>query len=333
MGPRSNILFAFAVAVLLVAAYFIRDVLLLIYASALFAVMVAPFVHRIEALRIGSWHAGRGAAIVAIILSGVGLGVLAGFVIVPPIAEQFQQFVGGLPGNASHLLQRLREVPAWSSISPDVLQGHISDLAARAVKLVPGIAAALFSLLTLLVLTAYFIIDGERAFSWSISLFPVDAQPRLARALVHARDKMRKWLIGQLLLMLILGGLSAVVYGALGLRYFLLLAVITGAANIVPIVGPVTSVLLASITAGLDSWTKALGVLAFYVVYQQLENAFLTPRIMKETVGLPGLAVLVALSIGGALGGLLGALVAVPSAALIAVLTEEYVLERRLKSA
>ncbi len=73
---------------------------------------------------------------------------------------------------------------------------------------------------------------------------------------------------------------------------------------------------------------KVVAVLAFYAVYQQLENGFLTPRIMKATVDLPALAVVVALLIGGELAGLLGGLVAVPSAALIAVFVDEYLLQR-----
>jgi predicted PurR-regulated permease PerM len=105
------------------------------------------------------------------------------------------------------------------------------------------------------------------------------------------------------------------------------LAVFTGLANIIPIVGPVISVILAASIAAFDSWTKVIGVLAFYAIYQQIENALLTPRIMKATVGLPSLAVIIALAIGGELAGIVGALVAVPSAALVAELAEEYLVK------
>jgi predicted PurR-regulated permease PerM len=89
-------------------------------------------------------------------------------------------------------------------------------------------------------------------------------------------------------------------------------------------------VTVASVVALFDSPTKLVGVLAFFAVYQQLETAFLTPRIMKTTVDLPPLAVIIALSIGGALAGVLGALVAVPTAALCAVLIDEYLVKRDL---
>jgi predicted PurR-regulated permease PerM len=69
-------------------------------------------------------------------------------------------------------------------------------------------------------------------------------------------------------------------------------------------------------------------VLIFYAIYYQLENAFLAPRIMKTTVDLPPLGVITALMIGGSLAGILGALVAVPTAALIAVLVDEYLVHK-----
>jgi predicted PurR-regulated permease PerM len=84
-------------------------------------------------------------------------------------------------------------------------------------------------------------------------------------------------------------------------------------------------VVVAGVVAALDSWMKVLGVVIFYVIYQQVENAYLSPTIMKAKVGLPGIAVIVALAIGGALAGITGALVSVPTAAIIATLLNEYV--------
>jgi len=70
------------------------------------------------------------------------------------------------------------------------------------------------------------------------------------------------------------------------------------------------------------------GVIIFYLVYQQVENAYLTPRIMRSAVDLPGVAVIVALTIGGELAGLLGAIVAVPTAALVATVVNDYLVRR-----
>jgi predicted PurR-regulated permease PerM len=106
-----------------------------------------------------------------------------------------------------------------------------------------------------------------------------------------------------------------------------------GIANIVPIVGPVSAVVIASTVAAMDSPQKIIGIVIFHALYAQFENAFLVPRIMKSTLQLSPLAVIISLSLGGSLAGVLGALVSVPTAALVAVLMDEYVVKRRANAA
>jgi predicted PurR-regulated permease PerM len=127
--------------------------------------------------------------------------------------------------------------------------------------------------------------------------------------------------------MLILGVTSCIVFGFLHVRYFMLLGILMGLFNIIPIAGGVLTILLAAGVAALDSWTKMFGVFIFYIIYLNIENAVITPRIMRSSVDLMGLTVLVALLLGTALAGIVGALVAVPTAALIAVVLEEYAVQ------
>ena len=139
---------------------------------------------------------------------------------------------------------------------------------------------------------------------------------------------MGKWLLGQGSLMLILGVLSTIVYLSLHVRYAYALGVLTGLLNIIPVVGAAVCIGLALLVAAIDSWGRVVGVAVFYVVYLQIENSYLIPRIMKSRVGLPGLAILVALLLGSAFAGVLGALVSVPTAVLVAELLEEYVVHK-----
>jgi len=127
--------------------------------------------------------------------------------------------------------------------------------------------------------------------------------------------------------MLILGVVSGIVFASLHVRYFFLLAVLMGLFNIIPVAGGVFTIMLAAGVAALDSWTKMAGVFIFYAIYVQIENGYLTPRIMKTSVNLMGLSVLIALMAGLALVGVVGALVAVPTAALVAVLMDEYMVQ------
>jgi len=95
---------------------------------------------------------------------------------------------------------------------------------------------------------------------------------RLAATLDRAGARMRGWLGGQAMLMLILGGSSVVTFGLVGIPYFYLLGVFAGVANIIPMLGPILTVLVAGAVAATVSGWKVLGVVIFYLVYQQVEN-------------------------------------------------------------
>lgn len=333
-SSRSNIVFAFFIAVVLYAAWQVRGALLLIYVSALFAVILSPIIEHIRRIRIGKWHPGRGAAIIILF---VGLAVVIGLfftLAVPPIARDLKEFSQEWPQRVQALSDRLHHLPFADrlNINADTVRGHLSaivgTLLGGAAGVVTGVAAGLGKFFTFLILMAYFILDGERTFRWGVSLFPVAQQARLAKTLERARDRISRWLLGQLALMIILAVGCLIVFGLMHLRYFYVLAAIAGLANFVPMIGPIVTVILASAVAAIDSFAKVVGVVIFYAVYQQTESAILTPRIMKSTVDLPGSAVLVALAIGGEVAGLVGALVAVPTAALAAVLIDEYLVKK-----
>jgi predicted PurR-regulated permease PerM len=325
---RSDILFTFFVGILLLLAWHLRSVLLLIYISALFAVVIGPAIGFVQKLHIGRWTPNRGIAVVLIIVAGLLL-ISAFFLFaLPPIFRDLQGFTRDLPTKFQHVYERLQHIPVLQNINPSELEQHVASALGGALGVAAGIAGGLVGFFTWLILTAYFILDGERAFRWFLSLFPSEKRRQLQETAVRADRRISKWLLGQMLLMLILGSLSTIVFGVMHVKYFYALGVFCGLANIVPIIGPVISVGLAAIVAAFDSWTKAFGVVVFYLIYQQIENALLTPKIMKSTVDLPALAVIIALTVGGTLAGVLGALVAVPTAALLAVVIDEYVVKK-----
>lgn len=328
---RSDILLTFFVALMLLLAWHVRDVLLLIYLSVLFAVVIGPAIGFVQRLHIGNWRPGR--ALSVILILAVGLIALSLFFLfaLPPIFADLQGFARDLPSKAQHLYDRLRNLPFFSRVDFSALEQHATEALGGALGVVSHIAGGVVAFFSWLIITAYFILDGERTFRWFLSLFPADKRPRLEQTAITAERRVSKWLLGQALLMLILGSLSLLVFGILRVKYFYALGVFCGLANIVPIIGPLVSVGLAVVVAAFDSWTKAALVVVFYLIYQQLENAFLTPKIMKSTVDLPPLAVIIALALGGTIAGILGALVAVPTAALIAVVLDEYVVKPNAK--
>src|SRR6185369_4510567 len=314
-------------ALLLYIAYVLRTALLLIFVSIVFAIIFNPIVQWIERWHIRRWSPGRGAAIlifVGLVLTGIAVFVtFAG----APIARDSEELTRDLPQNVESVQRRLRSLPFGNAIANRVNENEMRQWiqagAQRAFGLLRGVMSGVMALFTL---------AGGRAFRWAMSLVPVDVRERLSATLQRGARRMQRWLYGQLTLMLILGSATALVFGLLGVRYFYALAVFAGIANFVPVLGPIATVVLAAAVAALDSWTKVLGVFIFYFVYQQVENAYLTPRIMKEAVDLPGIAVIVALTFGGEMAGLLGAIVAVPTAALVATILNEYVVRQPPRS-
>jgi predicted PurR-regulated permease PerM len=309
-------------------AWRVRDVLMMIYVSALFAIVLTPAVEGIRRLRIGKWQPGTGLATIVLLVSG--LAVVAGLFafVAPPIFEDARGLAADWPRQAAALGERIRKLPYAAQFDPASLQQYADDAVGGAFGVVRRVLGGVFWLMSCLILTIYFILDGERAFKWAMSMVPGERRPRLEATLLRAQKRMSFWLLGQASLMLILGLLSALVLGLLDVRYYSALAVFGGLANVVPIVGPVATVIVAGVVAVFDGVGKLLAVVAFYITYQQIENAVLVPRIMKKTVDLPPLAIISALSLGGALAGILGALIAVPSAALAAVLIEEYLVKK-----
>jgi predicted PurR-regulated permease PerM len=333
VNHRSDILFFFGVMLALWIAYTVRDVLLLIYVSALFAVVLSPAIRLIQRVKIRGWRAGRGFAIIFLILVLAMTATLFMVFAVPPIYRDARQFAADWPKHLAALSEEVRRWPFGAKMDPAGLQKYAAEIVGGAGGLFLNLAGGIFGIFTGIILTTYFIIDGERVFRWAVSLFPFEQQPRLSSTLLRADHRMRNWLMGQTMLMVSFGLASLGAYYFLGLRYFYVLAMYAGVANIVPIVGPVSALALASTVAAMGSPQRILGVVIFHAVYAQFESAFLSPRIMRSTVQLSPLAVIIALALGGSLAGVLGALVSVPTAAVVAVFADEYLVKRKSEAA
>jgi predicted PurR-regulated permease PerM len=317
----------------LALAWRLRDVIALIYVSALFAVVLTPVVDSIVLFETrGGRRISRGIAI-ALLLVAVLLAIGVLFAVgLPPVVRDLHQFGADLPDRSQAFVARLKHLPFADRLGVDSVtnkvEGALSVTAEYLFASIPSWMGRIFDLLTALILCVYFMIEGNLAYQWFMSLFPVLDRLRLAVTLEKAEIRMSKWLFGQGLLMLILAVCSTIAFGLLHVRYFFLLGVLMGLMNIVPIAGGVITILLVGIVAALDSWTKMAGVFLFYLVYVNVENAYLTPRIMRSSVNLMGLTVLIALIAGTELAGVVGALVAVPTAALVSVLMDEYFVQK-----
>jgi len=325
---HGDILFAFGVALALYVAWKVRRELVLIYVSALFAVVFMPVLRGVMKLRIGKWNPGRGSAIfILFLLLAAAIGLFSA-VALPPVVHDLREFGKEMPTRGPQLLDRIRKLPFSQRVDVAALNGKLQDFASNLATYVlfsiTDWARTVFDIIAGIILTVYFMLEGETAYFWILSFFPVDKRQRLDTTMARAEVRMGKWLLGQGILMLILGVSSTIVFLALHVRYAYALGVLMGLFNIIPVVGAMVSVALAVLVAAIDSWGRVAGVLIFYAIYAQVETSYLTPRIMRTSVDLAGLAVIIALLLGSALAGVIGAMVAVPTAVLVAVLLNEY---------
>ena len=332
---RSDIVFAFALALAFALAWLVREVLMLLYVSALFAVVLTPVVHWTARIRIGRFQPFKGSAVYFLLLA-MGAALTAfGFLALPPVIRDLQEFGREMPTRLPALVEKLKAIPFAANLNTEDISSRLQDYASNAATFflmsLRDWAGKLADAVMGLILTVYFILEGEQAYGWFLSFFPAENRERLDKTLQRAKVQMGKWLVGQGSLMLILGMVSTVVYLSLHVRYAFALGVLTGLLNIIPVLGAAICVGLALVVAAIDSWGRVLGIAIFYVIYLQVENSYLTPRIMRNSVGLPGLAILVALLLGSALGGIPGAMVSVPTAVLVAVLVDEYWVHKTAK--
>jgi predicted PurR-regulated permease PerM len=325
---RGDIVFTFALALGLYLAWFVHEVLILLYVSALFAVVLMPVVNGIMKLQIGKWKPGRAIAIVILFVAVFGFVTLFFVFAFPPVIRDIREFINELPTRGPQLLSRIRSLPFMQRVDIAALNAKLQDFAANfATYLLLSVrhwASKLFDVITGIILTVYFMLEGEQAYHWVLSFFPVGMRQRLDTTLARAEVRMGKWLLGQGALMLILGVCSTIIFVIFDVRYAYALGVLMGIFNIVPIAGAIITVTIALLVAAIDSWGRVVAVAIFYAIYAQVETSYLTPRIMRSSVDLPGLAVIVALLLGAALDGIIGAMVAVPTAVLVAVLLDEY---------
>lgn len=329
---RGDILFAFGLAVLCYIAWQLRTVLLLLYVSALAAVVLTPVVRATSRFKVGRWRPFKGRAILILLLAVAGALTAFGFLAFPPVIRDLHEFGREMPSRLPGFLDKLKRIPFADQVNTDAVtekvQDWISNAATYLLLSIKNWAGAVAGIVMGVILTVYFILEGDIAYRWALSFFPPEKRLRLDAALQRADVRMGKWLLGQGSLMLILGMTSTIVYVELHVRYAYALGVLTGLLNIIPVVGAATSIALALLVAAIDSWGRVLGIAIFYLVYLQVENSFLVPRIMGTRVGLPGLSILVALLIGSELGGVLGAVVSVPTAVLVSVLIDEYLVQK-----
>ena len=232
-----------------------------------------------------------------------------------------QNGLGGLFQRFSDQLDELRKQLG------EVLQNLLSASGQIAISLA-GMIAALATVLTL----AFFLLLGsERYVNAGVGLFPEAHQPLVRRLLSKSAGAISGYITGNLAISVICGVTTFVVLLILGMPYAAPLALLVAVLDLIPLVGATLGgALLVVVGLFVEPW-KAVVLLVYIVVYQQVEGSVLQPLVYSKAVQLNGLVILIALLVGGQLLGIPGALLAIPVAEIIRIVITELLAYRRTR--
>jgi predicted PurR-regulated permease PerM len=302
----------------------VQEVLFLLFLAVLLATAIEPLVNR---LRRGPFTRGTGVlAVYTLIIVLIGV---PAYVVVPSVVSQAGTFSESLPDS----LQKLRPVAA--GLQPRIVQTTALGALDQATQSVQspqrpaqeqlveaGATAAhtLLSFFTVFVLAFYWLVERASIKRVLLRTVPIRHARSVNTVWMEVEEKLGGWVRGQLLLMLAIGVMAAVGYAVIGLPNPVLLGVAAGLLEIVPMIGPFLAFAPAVLVALTIDPTRALIVVAYALVIQQIESNVLVPRVMGRTVGVSPLTVLLGILVGSSLAGVPGAFLAVPVAGALQVI-------------
>lgn len=295
--------------------YLILDLLLLIFAALILTSALSPLINKLVKMKLPR--------VVAIIITYIIiLGVVGAMIatLVPTLIEQSTRLISTLP---PLLIDKFN----LTSLDTSLVQSELADLTKNIYSIALGFLSNLLTVILLLVLTFYLLLEQEKLKIRAATLFP-NKEARVRRIISQIEDKLGRWLRGQLFLSLLVGILSYIGLIALNIPYALPLALVAGVLEVVPVIGPIISALPAIGMALTIEPILALGVAAMYFVIQQLESHIIVPQVMKKAVGLNPLVVILAIAVGSRLLGITGALLAVPITVVIHIIVVDILVEK-----
>jgi predicted PurR-regulated permease PerM len=281
----------------------------------------------------------RGLAAALAYLGALGAVVGIGFLFIPTLIDQVNQFASAVPGYLEDLTEGrgrlgfLQEKYQLVDKAREALReggaAKLFGFSGAALAITKSIITIVVATITIAFMTFFMLLEGPAWMDRFYALLPERSQPRW-RAVGH--DVYRTvggYVSGNLTISLIAGTLTTIVLLIVGVPYAVALGLLVAILDLIPLAGATIAAILIGTVAFIHSVPAGIIVVTFFLVYQQIENHVLQPLIYGRTVQLSPLAVLIAVLIGAELAGVLGALAAIPVAGTIQVLIRDWLRYRR----
>ncbi|HET8683227.1 MAG TPA: AI-2E family transporter, partial [Micromonosporaceae bacterium] len=261
------------------------NVLVLLFIAAFLAVGLHPAVVRLQ-----RWGMPRGLAVAAVVVGSFLVFCGGLFALVPPLVSQVGEFIDRLPGYLDDLNRNetLRDLNARYDVI-ERLKAVVNPvtLAGAAGGVLGGVGivfGTIFNVLTVLILTVYFLAAFDRLRHGAYRLVPASRRERVQALGDEILAKIGGYITGALLISL-LAGVSTFIFGlAAGLPYAFALAIIVALFDLIPQIGATLGAVVVTVVGFATSVPAGLACVIFFVLYQQLENWLIYPRVMARAV-------------------------------------------------
>jgi predicted PurR-regulated permease PerM len=324
------------VAVVVWVAWISRRVLTWTLVALFLAMALNPAVAWLQ----GNGVHRRGAAVAIVYVSGLLVIAGLGALIVPTIVQQVDDLIQSAPRYVEdltagrgplgfletkyHVVERVQKAVDGGGGGGAALAGSAST----ALDIGRSVLTFLAGVITIAFLTLFMLLQGPATIDRMLALLPAPEQPRWRHIAHEIARTVGGYVNGNLLISLIAGTVTTIVLLALGVPYALALGLLVAILDLIPLAGATLAAILVSLIAVTHTVTAGIVVLAFFAVYQQIENHLLQPIIYGRTVQLSPLWILLSVLIGAEVAGVVGALSAIPVAGTIQILIDD-LLQRR----
>lgn len=335
---RWSVLKAGSVILCLIAAFMLvlwlfsvtGHFLFLILLAWLFAIALEPGIRRVM-----GWGRSRGTAAGIVgggaILAALVLAAIFGQLFFTQIAALVQSLPDVLTSlidwvnSTFHLSLDANAIVSSLSITPSQIAGWAESLSGGILGVVGSLGSVVFDLVTVLVFGFYFAGDGPHFFRTIASGLPPQAQRVVVTVSEITTAKTGGYVVSKIVLAAISSLFHGIFFVAIGVPYWLPFALFVGiTAQFVPIVGTYLGVILPVLATVFTSPWKAVAIVAFAAVYQQIETYFFTPRVSRRTMDVNPAVALAAVFVGAAIWGPIGAIIGIPLAAAGVAILETY---------
>lgn len=320
----SSVAKALFVGLAFVLAYVLRDIVLVILTSVVIASAVEPATVWFKKFKIA-----RVPAVLLVYVISFSLLFFLLYVFIPPISSELASLASTLPDK----LKTVEILPSWSSTDlannvsvADLLSGVQKSVVAVTGDIAHTTTAIFGGLLNfiLIVVISFYLAVQERGIENFLRIVtPAKNEPYIIGLWKRTQAKIGLWIQGQLILGLLVGVLVFLGLMIFRIEYAFLLAILAAVFELIPVFGPILSAVPAITLGFSQSVTLGITITGFYLIIQQFENHLFYPLVVKKIVGIPSIAVIIAMLVGAKLAGFLGILLAVPAATLLMELADD----------